>query len=334
MKKYKKIVIPLAIAIFVCVVIFVFFKKDKTISPAIESLPNPIDLPESAPSSKYDIQISEKDFKFPKNIPLLKVDNQTRESDFDPLGIAKNLGFVTDPQIEEDINEGKVYIWNNATNGFDYYKNSKRFGYFTHNSEKIDTAINKQFKKEDHVDVALNFAINNFPIDKDQFEFYSIIHYCAKRPFTEGLSPCDINEANITKVSFTPSYNNIPLLPLDPKNTFISAQILKDGSIYKFLYQIPPQLTQTDIQYRLKDYKKFVEDIGKSTIVDYDAPIYLRDEKSINKITINTIKLVYLFDSSKSVTYQPIFVLEGKVNFEGIDQDRDVTLYLPAIYDN
>ena len=289
------------------------------------SIPNPI-----KGRVDYELLITEKEFDFPKEAPILKKDDLLPISQDEAKSIAKGLGFEDDPIIANDILEGETYIWNSDSALLTIWSKTRKIDY---SLSRTPDSINKQLSDSTLLNTSQEFLANYFGLSSENLKFNNFT-YWEKASGVSGLIATKKGQANYYQLNFYPKTSEYVLLTLNPDKTPYYVWLLPDGTVYRVSITDPGNLIPTEDKYPLKSFADVQKSPQDAIVVSLDnGNIELTDvvQGSIQKISISKIQLAYLLDSFKSTFYQPVYLLTGTTNISGTKENIQVSLYLPAI---
>lgn len=332
-KKYLYVII---IIISILSVLFILFKsKDKKVETQnSEVFQQKIDIPNYFTGSEIQIEnnINKSNFNFPSTLPYLE-QSKTQLSNNTINNISTNLGFTFEPLEISDIEKGKLLIWNGEKmnlvvtpkNGQIQYTPNETYNNLVKNS------FNKSISEKEYQLLAEDFLINKIGIQKTELSFSNFVYYKANIKSENGLSKSDKNSYDIIQLNYSENSNSLPIYTADPDQSQIYIQFTRDGNIINLTANIGFKFSRSLNEYPLKNFDEFSTNITNSTIVSVDDNnINLSDVKisDLTNLKVNSVSLVYLFESSVKNILQPVYLINGKCNFLG--RQVNVVFYLPA----
>lgn len=315
---------------FVILMIILFVLSAPKQKPATQ---NPLITKPSIPnyySGNLPVEINspEKDFNFPSRVSVFDVDFTKPFSDDEAQEIATNAGFNNTPEVSNDVNEGKTFMWAQGNENLIIYSKSRKIHFTLSDIEAIG---NKQPSDDLVRKVAEKFVSDKLPNLKNNLQF-SFLSYL--KSDGEYLIPATKETASVYQANFSPSGSNLKTLTLYPQSSFAFAQVLENGTVSRFEAIVPASITKSPEEYTLKNYQDIVNEKSSALITSIDNGFFnfvdITSDR-INNITVNKIDLVYLVDSTTPAILQPVYLFEGDMKIKGDPDLHKVELYLPAI---
>jgi hypothetical protein len=330
---YKKIFVILLLFLVVGVGIYLQIVKrggEKRVLP----IPTPSINTEVKQKPIIELTLTEKDFQFPKNLPLL---NKTKFSALDDSfakQLGKRLGFDSEPIEAKDTRYGKIFIWNSTEASLIINPVLRKLSYYETSTSPLDynSVVNKQLTDNDLILIASDFLINKVGLEKDDFEFANFIYF-EQGENIEGLKQTSKEKAQVTQINFSPKFENLPILTQNPLESIIITQILKDGSIPVVEVTLLESINQGHTLYKLKGFEEFVNSLSQAKVVSLNDGNFNPEDlakDAIKKAVIKKVTIAYLLDNIKNETLQPVYVLEGTATVIGFNQNVNIIMYLPA----
>jgi hypothetical protein len=329
MKKLLLVLFGLSLISVVLIGFLYFRQKSVPQEPVVIAPP---DIPNYTVQDKikYQLNISQKDFVFPQEAPLLKMSSIIPYTDSEALTFANKLKFTSQPIIANDVFDGKTYIWNSDNATLTIWLKTRKLNYSL--TTKPSTA-NTQFSDTTIKQSATNFLSDNFGLKSDDLKFSSFI-YLKTTSAAEGFTKTNKDSASVYQVNFYPNVSQNTILTLDPNKTPYSVWVLPDGSIYEADINSVGGLSLGETKYPLKTFTDFTNAIQKAVIVNLDdGKVDTKDisQDSISTINVNKVSLAYLIDTATSDYLQPVFLIEGTAQIVGFSRNINIALYLQAI---
>lgn len=274
-------------------------------------------------------KISEKDVDIPDTSSVLFFESKGVSAD-EAQTTASKLGFTKEIQTFEDIDEGNIFFWNNQEH---FLLITEKTGHISYglNTFPSSNIPNKQISDSGYIEIAEDFLLKNILPKGTEIRETEIIPL-KTNPLTEGFSTTTKNQATVHQVNFSFKNSSREILTIDPSTPLMFVQILPDGNIHSsegFYYN---NVSETNEENELKKFDDIVNSKKEIKLIsllnDY---INIRDLtlEDIESIEIESIKLVYLLDTSSFDRMPPVFLLEGKVQVKNSTANRAL-LYLPA----
>lgn len=334
LNKKRKIIIFIFIIVLVLAFYFIFFEKRETTqkTSSLPTLSIPVHFPYKLPLS---LQVEKESFNFPKNLPLLELQRHSSLSEELIEKVAGNLGFKEKPSSFKDINRGIVKFFNNDKYSLSVYPEERflKLGQAFNPYDMIKNAINKQLTEEDMEIVARDFLVNDLLLKSGSLKFMGINYLKADRGY-EVFQTTNKDEGEIYQLNFSLSDSPFPIYSLNPQQTFIYVQLLKDGSILNCEANLENDYLPSSEEFPLKTFSQVKSSLDQAVLISlYDGNINLPDlnEKDIEKIIIDKIELVYLMDNPKGKILQPVYLLSGLAQVKGFENEVNAFLYLSAL---
>lgn len=339
--KILKLTITTLIILLPIIVLYysIFFikrqtKKEKTtVAPLTREITYPQDsIPQK--DSFIENKINPKNFSFPKELPAIKVKNKVLNKE-EATFIAKQIGFSKEPMEFNDVENGKLLIWNGDNYDMTVYLKLGKIKISpSYNPlEKIKTAPNKQINEEEKIKIAKDFLKEKIGIPENKIT-HTNIHYLKFEEGKELFTETNKENAEIFQINFTQLFNNIPLITSSPNNYLSYVQVIKDGTIINSEINLI-EIVEPIETHKLKiiDFEDFNNKVGESVLISLNnGNINIPDVKKtdITKITIEKAEIAYLLDDIKQSEFYPVFVLTGKCKLKTITSEVKAILYLKA----
>jgi len=332
MKKTTLILIILSVVSFLAIIIFSFLpqQKEKNGKESADTAPSP-SLPTYIEGNiPIENSIEEKDYNVPKELPLYTfgLEGLSQESSF---SLAKKLGFQSPAQIFTDINEGEKFFWSEENRSLVITPKTGLIKLFS-SEPSIPEVADKNLSATSIVDVAINelekAGLSDF-IDKESFSITPM----KQSANAERMEDTSKDTAELFRVAFSPKGIKHATLTINPEESVATVGVLPDGSIYNLeIYVIKNVAEKPESSHKTKTYEEYLEKINQAKIVSFlSGYINLKDVASedIEKITVENMKVVYLFEGFGKKEMSPVLLLEGSVKFRNGGENRAL-LYLPA----
>lgn len=336
----KRIFIFLSVLLILSTFLIVFNLKNNKKESNNEVFQRSLDVPNYFRESKLPIEnnISEKDFVFPLSLPYLKkvstqiIDLSTAKE------IATRLSFTPDPLTANDIQNGTIMIWNNDKYSLIITPKINFIQYSSNSSIRESIQITKDEKLSDakYQSIATNFLTDKIGINPQKINFSGFSYYKTTSG-VENLAKTSKDQAEVIQINYTLGSLDYPILGVNPNESQIYIQILKDGTIYYCKGNIGIEYQKSLNNYPILNYNEFSESLSQSIVVSINEnSVNLPDLNSgdITNIKINTISLVYLLDNIENENIQPVFLLEGTANVTNVGNSISIQMYLPAFSDS
>lgn len=271
-------------------------------------------------------------FNFPRKLPLLEIEKETKLDENLIKEIAKKLGFVTNFTVIDDPIDGKTYFWSNEENVLFVYSKSKTIRY---SSKKKESYINKQLSGNDILALAQNFITKNNILEKDSFQLDNVTFLKKtqkNKEYEGGYQKTIKEEADLYQVDILPKDIHYKIIKTNSTETTSYIQMTPDGSVYSFQITLI-NLKKGITEYKIKNYEEFESKINESKIIELKGGFYLLselEESFIQNINIENVEIAYLMDFPKNNYLIPVFKLSGKATIKASEQEAIATLYLPA----
>jgi len=334
MKKNRIILLTLLVLVSGLSILYLVLSQKKPVSENPAAFPAPA-IPDYVKGQIiFEFNIDSTNPILPQKVSYLRQSLNTPIPDEEIKKIATNLGFTKEASSINDIKMGPVYFYNNPNNFLTIYPQIRKikFGPATSSDSRILSAINKNLTDNAMVAIAEDFLINKVGLPKGGIKFNNFI-YLERDPTLELFKETDKNSAQIFQLNFTPSDAIYPILTLNPQQTTIYAQVLKDGTVLNSEVVFPGKLSPSINEYPIKSLEQIKNEADKAVLVSLnDSNINLPDlkEGSVRNITVEKVSLVYLLDKPLAEELLPVFLLEGKASVQGYNNLLNVSLYLPA----
>ena len=336
-KKYKYILILFFIILLIVFIIYLFTKNQDSFiddkEKFLSSLPEPNVHQEYKGKTELKLELSESEFEFPSTLPLLEKQSTIEITPDNVTSLSSRLGFVDKPIISEDQIKGNTYIFNNSTNSLIVVPRIGNIKYAPNKQAEsiIANAINKQLTDKNITNIAKDFLLDKIEIPNNNLTHVNTIYLTLSKTL-ESYQKTSKEAAVLYQVNFSPIYQKLPLITLNPLNTPYTVQVMKDGEILNSEIVFPPTYKITNTKHRIKNYNQFLSSLNDAYLVSLnDSNVNLPDldEDKVEEITITKVKLAYLLDDIDNQIIQPIFVLEGTTS-----SNLNAILYLPALSSN
>jgi hypothetical protein len=331
-----KIIIAIILFLIISIVLFVVFKNKKTPNQTVERFQQNLNIPNYFQGSVLPIEnnVKKSDFNFPSTLPYLKQTGSTSLDTSTINKIAANFGFIGEPQVFNDIQNGKVLIWNGDVYSLTIIprKNSVQFVSNSGIRNLILNSGDKKLNDEDIKSIANDLLTSKIGIDSNNIKFAGFSYYKIQNGI-ENLAKTNKDGAQIIQLNYSEGNFKYPILTTDPDKAQITIQLLKNGEVSNLTANLGFNFQNSPSEYPLKSYEQFSKEIGSSILISLnDNNVNLPDIKNsdIKKITIDKISLAYLLDLSTQKISQPVFLLEGTALVNNFNGPINVSLYLPA----
>lgn len=309
--------------------IIILFRKDKA-SVDSQIIPSKPSINKTYSGElNYKINIQEKDFIFPDTLPLMELQSaeisQTKIND-----IAKQIGFTGEPYVINDVIDGLTYLWKNDKGTLFCFPKS---GIIRLSSNSTISTEKRLFTETEISSLVENFFYSYSIADKDTLKLNKV-RYLKQDELTEKFIETDFNNASVYEVVFDPVLSNYEIKSLWTDQPTIYVQLLTDGSVYSAQFVNLIQIKNLETNYKIKKFQEFKDTLNQSVLISVkNAQLALSDldSKAIDEIEITDIKLIYLKESTKSIYFQPAFLISGKTSVVNYGDNIEVSLYLPAI---
>ncbi|HEX6977145.1 MAG TPA: hypothetical protein VF185_02170 [Patescibacteria group bacterium] len=327
----KRIIMFLAaFTFFVAVMGFLFIRGRQNVSPANPPAPPQISTYVNQ-TFPIKVQLTKDDFNFPTSLPLLYKGGSSPITLAEAKEIALKFGFTGEVQELKDIQEGIVYSWSNETAGLSIRPNRKEIKYTV--NQALSTSIRKLSEPE-LIEKAATFLEQKNLLGNDQAKTAFVYYFSTQASGTDELKLTTIDKADYVEVNFSVKASDYKLLTLDPLSSPIGVRLLPDGNITEVDLAKLPEITKGGDLFKIKNYDQFVSTIKEAKIVSLNEGEMLSTDPNanpINSVNVTEVELVYLIDSSSSNYYQPVFLIKGTADIEGIGKYISSYMYLPAI---
>lgn len=345
MNKKRKIIGFLSAVVFIFFVLSFFInkkqKKDTNENGGFgsmletPSIPNIMkDNPQIDMEENIDFRI-----KIPSKVSLL---SQTKAFALEEEYIrktARNIGFENEPIVVKDAKLGSIYLWNSETNSLRVVQNKRTLKYSpsTQAHNTIISTPNKQLSQKDRIEIAKDFLNSNFDLNLDDKNYINTV-YLTIGDNLESYGQTTEENVLIYHLNFSPIFNNLPIITINPQNYLYYVEILKDGSVLNSEVILTGNIESQKDKKDVVDEKEIANFLDKAIIVSLNEGNENIDDLSGNNlgnIQTSSIDFSYLFDDLESTNLQPIYILKGKTKLESLTNTQEdlvpVTLYLPAI---
>ena len=323
------------IIVALAAIAFIFLNIQKT-PQTTEKFQQNLNIPNYFQGTTLPIKnnINASDFNFPTTMPYLQQRTVATLNTPAITNIATNLGFTDQPQTFDDIQNGQILIWNGDKYSLTATPRISSIQLSSNSTARIlvQNTIDKQLSESDFKSLAEDFLINKINLNKGDIKLSSFTYYKTQNG-VEYLAKTDKSSAQIIQLNYSESPSKYPVLTVNPEQSQISIQFLKDGSILTFTANLGYRLDESANQYPIKNWNQFSDEIKNSVLVSLnDNNVNLPDLKTsdIQSINIDKVSLVYLLDFSNQGIIQPVFLLEGQANVNNFVSPISASLYLPA----
>lgn len=332
--KIKKILIFL-IPILILVFVYLSIKKHPQ-EETQQTAPFPeLSLP-SYIKGTYDISfdVKQNELNLPTKLSYLEKEDLKPLTKEESYLIAKNLGFETDPLDITDVKNGEILIWNNETNFLTVTLAERKIKYGPNYnpSEKESTFNGNQFSENEMSEYAENFLIDKFGFLLPNITISSY-KYLKIEEGLELFQETAKENAQILQLNFNQGTFNYPLITLNPQQTDLYIQLLKDETILNMEIFFVGNITKSQEEFSCKNFDEIVSSANKAEIVSINnGNVNLSDidNSQIEKMLINKIAVAYYLENPNDEYFQPVYLLEGSVKIKGFSEEMPVSLYLAA----
>lgn len=288
-------------------------------------------------NNSIDTSLTINELKIPNALPILVQEGvQTYNYDW-AQQVARNLGFVEDPESYQDLSSGQNYIWRDNEHTLIIAPQVALINYDPsyRTFPKLSSVVNKQIKESEYKRLAINFISRLLGISEETIKAFNI-EYLDLLPGNEFLSTVDKETGRIIQVNLTLAESEYPVLTLGSTLSQVYVQLLKDGSIHKVEILYTQTLKPTSEQYKLLTSEQLLQNLDKATIVSINNGNYdpYDSNNSIEKIKIQNVDIAYLLNAKDTGRADPVFVLEGNATVKSLNDEVKAILYLPAISSN
>jgi len=333
----KNILILLAVIFIVSIAYIGYsFNLSRNKPTASEKFQQNLAIPNYLAGTTITIEndIKSSDFKFPSQLPYLQQTNINGLSDAAANTIAINLGFKDAPTISTDVQNGEVIIWNG-----DQYSlvatpkiNTVQLSSNTSARILVQNVTGKKISDSDYQALAQSFLTEKIGLNSASLKFTGFSYFKVANG-VEYLANAVKSDAQIVQLNYSEGPSTYPILTPNPDEPQILVQILKDGSIMSFKGDLGLIFKNSPNQYPILDYNQFSQNLNKSIVVSVNNnSVNLPDlnSKSLSGIKVDRVSLAYLIDKSGATVIQPVFLIEGTTELNGVAGTVSISLYLPA----
>lgn len=307
---------------------FFFFQKSRNLTSSPTTFGEP-KIPIMTESSYVlNINTEEKDFDFPKNLPVLKIAPVPISVD-EADSVAAHLGLTTAPLEFNGVFEGPLRIYQGDESSLTVSTVKGKFQFV--NYVFPESVENKQLSDAQIIQTAQDFLLSRGFVSDSGLKASSVL-YLEERS-GEGSYEVAKENADLFQVNFSSSVSEAPILSLTPQSSPINVGVLPDGTVFKAYVEKLTGISQSSESYKIKSYEEFLANKNSAVLVTLDeGNINLPDipKGNIKKIDVDEIELGYLYEFSGATILQPIFVLRGSATLTGYP-NIEAILYLPAI---
>lgn len=280
------------------------------------------------------LNITKGDFDFPDKLPYLTQDTKTPFTQDEINKISSSLGFNFDPLRVTDIKDGNILIWNSDNQSLLVAPKIRKVKIVPPTSPRIliQNAIDKKLTEDQYKALGDEFLSQRMPLTPENLKFMDFVYLKIENGLELFRKTLKEN-SEFVQLNYYQNPLEYPLLSLNPQDSQVIIQFLKDGSILNFEATLPTGIVESPNEYPIKSFEEFTSSINKGILVSLnDGNINLPDIKKseITNININKISLAYLIDEDKGEIIQPVFLLEGNANVSGYAADVSAQFYLPA----
>lgn len=278
----------------------------------------------------YTLLFTEASFaNLPSSLPVYQTKKLTQEEALSRLAkVIVDLGFLGQPKIQTR-GEKKYLIWREEENYLELDVVSGQFSFVGKNQLAENQTITISQAEKLVADKLTTWKlVENKPQTK-KIEGFDTVGL-------ELIPALNLSQATVFKISFTPTFNNYPLVSLGQAENLIEATINNQGALLTLffsLHQIDPE-TATD--YPLKSYEEMTNEIesGQAQIIEVSTKtgqnLPLPQQEKIREVKISSLSLVYYETTEIQDYYQPVFLLKGEITLrEGTKYQA--SLILPAL---
>lgn len=330
-----KTIIVIVLIIIISSLAFLFSKKNiKKTEENISLFPD-LSIP-SFVEGKYNISfdIKKDSVNLPKELPYLEKKTLPPLTKNESALIAKKLGFLSDPLNVNDVINGEILIWNSETNFLTVTLKERKIKYGPNYNpvELIQRTSSLNLTEEEMEVYVLNYLkekLDSFIVNPT----FSNYVYLKPEVGLELFQKTDKEKAQIFQLNFNEGNLNYPILTLNPQDTSIYVQILKDKTILNMEAFLISATTESEQKYQTKSYEEIILDSPNAEIVSINnGNVNLSDINSsdIDNISISNINIAYYLKKQSDEYFQPVYVLEGRTTIKGFNSQMPVVLYLPA----
>lgn len=324
MRSRLKIIVPIVIVLVILVVLLLRQKAAEKVQVIQTTGPNISTYIQQA--FPVNVQFSKADFNFPASLPLLNVGATSVISIDQAKVYAKNFGFNSDPQLLTDTIDGTVYFWANNNSSLTIRPKSNQIKFLLSQGITSRTRLGESALISKAGSYLLQRNLTSESNTKTAFVSY-------QKNGGEGTIITTIDQADFAYVNFAISEASHKVVTINPLSSPLRVRILPDGTIVEVDIVRLPQVTKGNISYQLKNFDQFSTSVTSSKIVSLDDGNMVSPNPITNPIkgvNVSSIELGYLMDSLSSTTYQPVFIIKGTADIEGLGNNISAYLYLPA----
>lgn len=324
MTKNKFILICLITGTVLIIGLFIYASRQ----PQAPSIPQPRIVNRNPQELVINEAFDESKINLPSELSIydLAVDTFSLE---ESKAIASKLELTEDPDILNDVNTGKVYVWIGEDKYLRIIPSISIIDYKV-NFSPISTTL--PWPDENLlINTAKRFLTDKNLFPQENLEFEEIkylstdsseIEYTAKR------------QASVAEIRFIQKIDGFPIVNSTPGVGTVSVKITKTNEVVG-LYLDKTNTTTGAKPYKVKDLSQIKSELPQAQIQTYDISRPESGSREISldlqEITATDIEIAYLKEYSLLQTQlQPIFVIRGIAKLNG-GIETGVTLYLPAI---
>ncbi len=273
-----------------------------------------------------NVQFTKSDFNFPSSLPLLDVGTASVISLDQAKGYAKSFGFNSDPQALTDTIDGTVYFWANNNSSLTIRPKSNQIKFLLSQGATSRTRLTETNLISKTGLYLVQRNLTSQTNTKTAFVSY-------QKNGGEGTTITTIDQADFAYVNFAISEADYKVVTINPLSSPLRVRVLPDGTVVEVDIIRLPQIAKGNVLYQLKNFDQFNTAVTSSKIVSLDdgnmvSPNPLTNP--IKSVNASSIELAYLMNSLSSTTCQPVFVIKGTADIEGLGNNISVYLYLPA----
>jgi hypothetical protein len=321
----KRKIIFISFFVLVALLLLFIYLYSKTPKKFI----TPLQIPTEIATGDYKIEqeFTEKDFNFPKSLPLLTVKPTTELSDEESKSLGSKLGFLDEPQIINDYFEGKLFFWHKQEGDLTIYPKA-RMVIYTSDSALSKSTQGRTLSEGEIIKKATDFLTQNSFFDPNQIKF-TTINYLKKDSHTDITTK---DKAEMYLLNFAPKIAAYSILSLDPINSNVSVYVTKSGLITRAKIVLLGEMLESKETYTLKNYIEVVSSLHQAKIVSLEDGNITSVDSSITPIQsvkVKSIELAYFIDESNPAIY-PVFLIKGIADLKNMGE-LSAFLYLPAI---
>jgi len=330
MNKKKILVITLAL-ISLASIVFIFLVTKKGADTSKPKVGEP--ALEQKYKGKYTINlsISEDQFNFPKQLPLIEVvSDSTSITEEQAKNIALKLGFLGDPTTINDSIDGTSYFWKKDSSILFVYARSGKIRYET---GSFSPGVNKQLSDSEIVSYAQQFISEKNIYSGTPFQMGKF-KYLKEIPNGEGFQEGSKQSAVLYQISILPQGSDYEFISASSVESSSFIQLKQDGSVYALQATMFPSIQTSTIEYKLKNFNEVKSSLNEAVLIELRGNAQLLSDMPtdlIETIKINNIEIAYLIESTGSTVFQPVYKLVGEATLSNSQDKYVATLYLPAI---